>query len=441
MNGWNDRLGWRKISQVCQRWRHLIYECASHLGMHIKCTNGSSVVRRLGHLPQLPLFVQYHYDDSPTAREKLRIYHILRLHGRICHIELSLPPSILHKALTHMDGNFPILEHLYLSGLFSSKGGHRIPLTLPEAFLAPNLLHLTLINIDLLKILRVLTSMVTLVTLTLRNIQTSSYFHPMLLLAHLQSLPLLEELTIAFSISVPRPGAESELLREEGAPITLPSLKTLWFDGIGAYLESLAAQISVPLLEKLHIRLFNQTAFVPPLAHLFNLINNTKVFKLSRARIYFYDNEVSVSTVHDHGLRGTKDRAAFSLYVMSQQLNWKIECAAQICHELVPTLSGVEELWFHLCRDAIPFERRNAAIVSAAWHNLLRTFIGVKRLDINNALSEEFSRVLQVDEVGSDPSFLPNLQYIYARQSLFASFIDTCQVVGRPVLVRVARLL
>ncbi|KAI9432003.1 hypothetical protein H4582DRAFT_2132524, partial [Lactarius indigo] len=30
-NAWNTRLGWRKLSHVCRRWRHLIYELASHL--------------------------------------------------------------------------------------------------------------------------------------------------------------------------------------------------------------------------------------------------------------------------------------------------------------------------------------------------------------------------------------------------------------------------
>ena len=60
-------------------------------------------------------------------------------------------------------------------------------------------------------------------------------------------------------------------------------------------------------------------------------------------------------------------------------------------------------------------------------------FIGVKILNIDDALLEELSHALQVDEVGSDPGFLPNVQSIRARHNLFTSFIDTHQVVGRPV--------
>ena len=385
------------------------------------------MVNTLDHLPLLPLFVQYDYSHylAPTVpkQDELGIYHTLRLHGRIRHIELNLPSSILHKSLALMNENFPILEHLSILG----DSGHRLPLTLPRAFLAPNLRHLTLIGIGLPKRLRVLTFTISLVTLNLRNIQAFRYFHPKLLVARLRSLALLEELTITFSIPIPRPSTERELLGEEGAPITLPNLKSLQFHGFGAYLESLVAQIRVPLLERLEITLFNQIAFVLP--HLFYLIDNTKVFKLSSATVGFHHNEVSVSMGHDHGL----GRIYFFLWVRCKPLDWQIDCAAQICHASIPTLSGVEELTLYHTNQEMPTEMRNGAIDSATWHDLLRSFIGVKQLRISNALLEELSRALQVDEVGLDPGFLPNLQSIRTRRNLYTSFIDTRQVVGRPV--------
>ena len=155
--------------------------------MHIECTNGAPIVDTLDHLPPLPLIVNYTSESESTTRraeqDELWLYHILRLHGRIRHIELDLSPSILYKVLALMNENFPILERLSLSGPFSSDSGHRLPLTLPKGFLAPNLLHLTLFDISLPKRLRVLTSTVSLVTLKLINIQTSSYFRPRLLVA------------------------------------------------------------------------------------------------------------------------------------------------------------------------------------------------------------------------------------------------------------------
>ena len=394
---------------------------------------GSRKLNTLDHLPLLPLFVHYNYYWRRSVSTILEqdelgtwIYHTLRLHGRIGHIQLDLPSSVLHKALALMNENFPILEYLSLSGPFSPYSRHCLPLTLPKAFLAPNLRHLTLFGIGLPKRLRLLASTVSLVTLKLSDIQTSSYFRPTLLAARLRSLPLLEELTIEFSVPIPRPSTERELLGEKRAPVTLPRLKSLSFHGVGAYLDSFVAQIRVPLLERLDITLFNQIAFVLP--HWSYLINNTKVLELSSARVNFFHHQVSVSMNHDHGMQ------PFHLAVRCKPVDWQIDCAAQICHALIPTLSIVEELSLHLVAyQEIPTEMRNGVIDSATWHHLLRSFIGVKKLYIYNFLLEELSRALQVDEVGSDPSFLPDLQSIHASHNLFTSFIDTRQVVGRPV--------
>ena len=57
-------------------------------------------------------------------------------------------------------------------------------------------------------------------------------------------------------------------------------------------------------------------------------------------------------------------------------------------------------------------------------------------LYINGGLLKELSRALQVDGVGLDPGFLLDLRSIYAWDNSFASFIDTRQVVGRPVQFR-----
>ena len=399
--------------------------------MHIECSNGSPMMNTLDHLPPLPLFVCYSLSDLvlgtvPTQawkQDELGLYHALRLHGRIRHIGLELPPSILRKVLALMNENFPILERLSLTYWLSDSDddGYR----LPKAFLAPNLLHLTLLNVGLSKRLRVLTSTVSLVTLMLGGIQTSSYFRPRLLVARLRSLPKLEELSISFSAPIPRPSTERELLGEKGAPIILPSLKTLSFHGVGAYLESLVAQIRVPLLEQLSIRLYNQIAFVLP--HFFYLINNTKVFMLSGARVGFYHDGVFVSSDPNHDL----GRTPFTLRVRCKPLDWQIDCAVQICQGLIPALSSVKEL--SLDSKKIMPEMRNGAIDSATWHDLLRSFIGVTELDIDDNLSEELSLALQVDEVGLDPEFLPNLRSIIATRNLFTSFVDTRQVVDRPV--------
>jgi hypothetical protein len=187
---WNLRRGWCRLSHVCQRWHHLVYECAFHLGVHIECTNGSAIVGMLDDLPQLPLFLDYahtRHGVALTEQDELGIYHALRLRGRVRHINLDLLPSIFQKVFVLVDDHFPMLEHLSLS--FTAE--NNIPLTLPKAFLAPNLRHLALCGIGLPKRLRFLTSTVSLVTLKLSDIQFSSYFRPRILLARLSSLPHL----------------------------------------------------------------------------------------------------------------------------------------------------------------------------------------------------------------------------------------------------------
>ncbi|KAH8995949.1 hypothetical protein EDB92DRAFT_1967189 [Lactarius akahatsu] len=399
------------------------------LGIPPGYANGTPSVDVLDHLPPLPLFIDYR--DTTTAicrQDESAIHHALLLWDRLRRIDLHFSPSIMHKSLMLMDEPFQMLEHLSLS----STTKEDTSLVLPKTFLAPNLRRLTLHGISLPNRLRLLSSTVSLVTLVLTNIRASGYFLPRPLIAHLWSLHQLEELTIEFSIPIPRPSAERELLGKRLTPVTLPNLKHLRFQGVSVYLECLVAQIRAPLLERLDIMLFNQLAFVLP--HLSHFINTTEAFKLPIATVSFGD-EVSIITDHDitqqHG-------APFALHVMCKELDWQIDCAAQICCALMTPLSGVQELRLDFDGATVPTRWQNGEIDGTTWHELLRSFIGVNMLRICAALSEEVSRALQVNEVGLDPGLLPGLQEIVIEtaDSLFGSFIHARQVAGRPLAVR-----
>ncbi|KAI9439532.1 hypothetical protein H4582DRAFT_1535039 [Lactarius indigo] len=436
-DAWNLRLGWCKLSHVCQRWRHLIiYESAFHLGLRILCTNGTPIVDTLDHLPPLPVFVSYrHHTNVATWKgDELGIYHALRLRSRVHHIDLRLPPSILHKSLMLMNGGyFTRLEHLSLSVTIDTI----TTLILPQTFLAPNLRHLTLSGVTLPKGLRFLSSTVSLVKLELRDIRTFGYLFPRLLVARLRSLPQLEELSIGFSIPLPRPSAERELLGKQGTPVTLPNLKILRFQGVGAYLECLIAQIRVPLLERLNIAIFNQIAFTLPL--LSHFVINERI-KLESARVKFGRDAVSIIVDHHTERNGVLlNDGSFVLRVICKQLDWQINCAAQVCSALMPALSGVEDLALDFHERVMPFELQDGGIDGATWHELLRPFIGVKKLHIYESLSEELSRALRVDEIGLDPGFLPNLRGLTSfsegarSDRLFDPFIEARLAAGRPV--------
>ena len=430
-NSWNVRLGWRKLSHVCRKWRSLVYSSVFQLGMYILCTNGTPIVDTINHLPPMPLFVHYRYEaETPSRKDGLGIYHALQLRDRVRHIVLHIPPSTLQRCLMLMEGPFLILERLSLS----CKIDDILGLILPKTFLAPNLRHLTLIGVRLPKRLRLLSTTISLVTLVLTNIRTPGYFRPRLLVARLQLLPQLEELSIGFSIPIPRPSTENELLGKQGTPVTLPNLKIVTFQGVGAYLERLIAQIRAPLLERLDITLFGQIAFALP--HLSHFIDITEGLKFPTAEVFFWRDVVCVVLgLHNEG---RYDRR-LALRVKCKQLDWQIDCAGQICGALIPALSGVDELTLDFHEQMMPTEWQNGEIDGATWPELLRPFIGVKGLRVCHSLSEELSRALQVDEIASDPGLLPDLQELISEfgkvptSSLFGSFIRARQVAGHPV--------
>jgi hypothetical protein len=140
---------------------------------------------------------------------------------------------------------------------------------------------------------------------------------------------------------MPCPSVERELLCEQQAPVTLPSLKYLSFKGVGAYLEPMVAQIRAPLLEQLNIVLFNEIAFALP--HMFHLINTTEKFKLPVAVVRFNHNGVYVTTAPS---TSQCSYGPFHLGVMYKQLDWQINHAAQIYNALIPTISSVEQFAF-----------------------------------------------------------------------------------------------
>jgi hypothetical protein len=183
---WNTRLGWCNLSQVCRRWRHLVYRSAFYLGLQILCTNGTPLVDTLVHLPPLPLVVDYQYLTATLmdAQDERGIFHALQLRDRLRRIILRIPPSILYRLLLLMELEepFPALSHLSLSS--SAEYGNI--LLLSKTLLAPNLRHLTLLGIGLSKKLMFLSSTVSLVTLTLANIRDFGYFLPHHLIARLR---------------------------------------------------------------------------------------------------------------------------------------------------------------------------------------------------------------------------------------------------------------
>ena len=383
----------------------------------------------LAHLPPLPLVIDYR--NSISAEDEENIIPALQQHGRIRHIVLQAPSQILHKLLLPMDGLFARLEHLSVL----STSDQDTNLILPKTLRAPNLQHLSLLGVGLPTGLSLLTSTVSLVILSLTHIRLSCYFRPEHLATHLQHLTQLEELSIGFSIPIPRPNAEGELLRGPIIRVMVPSLRRLIFRGVGAYLDNLIARISAPLLERLSITLFNQLVFTLP--HLSHFTNTVAGLRQPVANVSFTPEAVSIFIGH----REQAVDWVFSLTVNCREFDWQIDSAAQVCGVLMPALSVIEDLTLDLDQHMTPSEGQNA-VDSVVWRELLLPFIGVKKLRIgHNALAFELSCSL---DPGLIPELLPDLRelevHLEARQAneAFSAFIDARQQADRPVRMSVS---
>ena len=398
--------------------------------MSIFCTKGSHVEDMLAHFPLLPVIIDYRCATATfDALDEAGMFHALLPRDRVRHVDLHIPHSNLQQLLALMDEPFPILEHVSLS---SACGGDT-SLILPENFLAPNLRHLTLSGVDLPRELTLLSS-ASLITLTLTNIQASGYILPKHWAVFLQSFPQLEELSIGFSIPLPRPSAERELLNALETPTTLPRLKSLTFRGVGPFLESLAAQIRAPLLLLLDITLFNQVSFILP--QLTHFINATQELKLPTGKIDFNRDSVSVTNFRSGG---GSEPPSFSLHVMCKPFDWQLDTVTQICSVLMPVLSYIEELTLDIDGQEMPTEWQDGAVDGAAWLELLRPFVGASRLCVCRTIVWELSCALEPERVGLDPGLLPALQVLIWQLETgnighaFASFVDTRRIADRPV--------
>ena len=428
---WHLRHTWRRLAHVCRRWRYLIYNSSYHLNMRLILKNNSSSIDTLGHLPPLPLVIDYSKRTTTLAqKDEDNIHFGLQCHGRVRRVAICAPSPSLRILLEPMNNPFPRLEDLSLLSTTTEE----MSLVLPEAFQAPFLTRLSLHGIGISKGLSSLSSMIALSVLSLTHIQHSCYFTPGHLIIQLQGLLCLEELSIGFATPIPLPSSEGELLPTPIQPVTLPSLRRLTFRGVSAYLDNLVAQINTPVLERISLTLLFELAFT--LINLTEYIPRTKAFGCLVARVIFNKATAFIDAGYDEQW-GT-EKSGFHVDVDCKSLDWQIDSATQICSAIRKVLSTVEELTLDLDVDGMPLYWENT-LDSNMWHELLLPFIGVKKLHIGSLLALELSRALELVAVGLVPELLPELQELEVKLEIdrakkaFSRFIETRESTGRPV--------
>ena len=436
--GWERERWWYKLTQVCQRWRNLIFGSAYHLGLCLVCTFGTPVADMLAHSPHLPLVIDYsdaHGDITTEDEEGASL--ALEQRDRVRRIRLQMPFLKLQKLITTaLYEEYPVLAYLIMMPLMKDSS---TALVLPETLQAPHLRHLALTGFVLPTGSRLLTTATGIVTLCLYMSHPSAYFQPHTLLQWISLMPQLESLIVAFFFPVPDHDVEMRLMPTPIMPhVTLPNLRWFAFQGVSAYMEEVACRITTPRLEKFGVQFFKQLTF--PVPRLLQFVNTTKSLRFDSAKFLFSNERVWV----DFRPREAKT-VALSVYVDCWPLDWQVSSVAQIFNSLGQVFSTVEHLILDHVLHSRSSEEHNE-VDRTEWRKLLRPFSNVKTLRVDDGLIEELSRSLRPDDQEPPLELLPELEelaYIGNEDAggAFTPFIDARQKAGHAVsLVRLVRV-
>ena len=382
---WDHEHWWYKPAHVCQRWRNLILGSASFLGLHLVCTLGTPVTDMLAHSPPLPLVIDYVDEDGDIEEG---IFLALEQPSRIHCIRVHASRQDLQKFVMAIDDKLPNLEYLVMGAGREDDA----TLILPDTIQAPNLRHLTLVDIAPPIGSRLLATAVGIVTLSLFMGNPSTYLNPNSLLQCISSLPQLETLVIIIYLNR---DVETQLSHTPTIThATLPSLRLLSIQGVSAYIEVLIRQLATPRLEKLFIGFLDQLTFsIPFLVRFMNTIENKKLrfnnavfeFSIERDRVESYPRQYR--------------RCSSSMSTDRLLLNGHISSMAQIVDTLGQLFSAIELLDLdHKEGSRSSEEDFEVQVDRAEWHKFLRPFSNVKYLRVNHGLVEEFSRYLRLED-------------------------------------------
>lgn len=356
-----------------------------------------------------------------TPDDEEGILLALQQHDRVRRVVLHTPSQGLKRVLTAMNEHFPTLERLSI--LSTTDDDAR--LVMPETFQAPRLSHLTLLGVTLS-----LACTVSLVSLTLTIPRVSVYLPPEVLVAQLQFVPLLEELSISFSVPIHRSRFQTH---HRSIAQELPFLKRFVFRGVSAYLEGLLARISAPRLRNFEVTLFNQLIFaLPVLSH---FISTTSELRFPIANVNFDQTFVSISVSNHKEAQGDK---LFYVQVSCKPFDWQVSSFAQICCALSRSLAEVEELSLDFYGQMMPPEwRKEVDSRIWMWYELLKPFKGMKKLRVGHALSLDLSRALRPNH-NQEPTelLLPELEELVVEEGCedkFTDFIDARRGADNPV--------
>ena len=421
---------WHRLAHVCRKWRYIISISPRRLDLRILCKYGAPIESILGSWPTFPLVIKF--DATRKLKPMPRnVLVALRCSDRICDINLSVMTGSIVELIQKP---CPALEKIRLT-VKDAMGPPNIPVH--NAFLggsAPHLREIELQGIALPfpAIRRVLFSANNLAELHLSDVPHAVYFPPVDLVTTLSSLGQLKRLAIGFHSPTSRPAPSTT--HRSLLHTTLPSLKFLDFHGASEYLEEFVAQIRLPALCKITIKLFNQIYFEIPQFSQFIPHQNSNVLGSPTLVLVTHSAEsVSVFLIQDEN--SSPDEYCY-LGASCRRLDWQLSFVTQILSQLFPLLSSVAKLTF-ITHLEMPTGKED--VDPTQWLELFQLFTYVREIHVFEKLVPDIVHALVMEAM--DIGVLPELSSLtlngYRKSPSVAKaaeeFVASRRVSGRTV--------
>ncbi|KAH9973638.1 hypothetical protein BJV74DRAFT_889045 [Russula compacta] len=382
------RWWWKRLADVCQRWRRIIFASPHGLDLRLECTDKTPTRTSLDIWPQFPITISCHpleLDDEGQDN----IIAALEHHDRV--IGITIPP--LEKLTVATQKPFPVLRDLRLTS------SDKVAPTLREEFLggsAPRLQFFSLRNIAFPTFPRFASSCSSLSELALLDIPITGYISPEAMATCLAMLPSLDHLEIGFRSPRSRP---DRIGLPPPTRFVLPALIEFSFKGVSEYLEDFVARIDTPKLFQLEIDLFMDLMFHIP--QLYNFIaRSTEIFG------QHYSANATFSATCIHIFRGYVE-----LQIRCREPDWQASSMAQVCYQLSPLTSQVTLLDI---REHPPGQARQGnGIDPTQWFQLFNSFPALQDLYIHDELRPLVARALQQVTGETATEVLPTLRRLY----------------------------
>ena len=417
---------WQLLVHVCRRWRNLVLGSPRHLNLRLFCTSKTSITDTLDVWPTLPLIVDSGGVMVFTSDTR-NIIAALGQSNRVCQVDLKLGSWRLEEVLAPMQVLFPELTDLRLSSY-----DHGTPPIIPDSFLggsAPRLRYFELHGIPFPRLPSLLLTATHLVELRLYKIPHFGYISPKAMVALISVLSSLRELALGFGSPLSLPDGESRSLPLP-KPSIIPALRKFDFRGVTEYLEDLVTRIDTPLLDKMHINLFNQVDFDCP--QLVQFINRSPTLRArDEAHVQFSHHITSVVLL-------AQSRFLKIEILAGRERDWQLSFIRQICNSPLHPLSTVEDLYVEYLQLVYAIENLNTL-----WWQLFFPFTAVKNLYISKEFAPGIAAALQELVGGTITGVLPSLQNIFVErlepsgpfQEKIGRFVAARQLSDHPIAI------